>query len=246
MGYFWYTEADIPAGIGFELFGTAHRTVMLTVLLAVVTVASIYNKVENCRRRILIVVSFLLPVTELLKILFLIKAQKFGIGYLPMHLCSLSIFIYPVYTMLKQGKIKDFAGCFCCCVLLPAAVSAIVFPDWTMYPVISFMSLSSFVWHTLQIILPICLCVSGEVRPGFKDAVKCLIFLCMLAVPVYIFDRVYSCNYWFLLNPVPGPLEMLYSSFGYILYLPALTAFVGVIVVSAQKLIAVLQHLMHR
>lgn len=230
MDLFWLEETDIPDGYGFELFGIGHISVIVMVLSLAMTVALIYRRHNNLRKGILTAVSFLLPLTEIAKIIFLQKAGRFGIGHLPLHLCSLSIIIYPMYMLIRSGKIRDFLGDFSCLVLLPSGLGAILFPDWTMYPIISFMSLSSFAWHTLQITLPLCLCFSGEVSLKRGCILKSIIFLIMVTIPVYLFDRRFSCNYFFLQNPVPGPLEAVYLKFGTTGYLPALGILVVLII----------------
>ncbi|MCR4909015.1 MAG: YwaF family protein [Lachnospiraceae bacterium] len=223
-------------GEGFELFGRAHLTVIVVIII--VTASAVKICTGSGRTRLLRATALLLPAVEILKIIFLIRQGSFGIGYLPLHLCSLSVFLYPLYVFLKPGKVKNFLGDFSCLVLLPAALGAILFPDWTMYPLLSVLSLSSFIWHTLQVILPVCILFTGEARPGFKSVWKCILFLLVLAVPVYLFDRHFSCNYWFLLSPVPGPLKLLYDSFGYSLYLPALAGTVSLIIFAMEILIS--------
>ena len=230
MDLFWLEETDIPEGSGFVLFGSEHLTAVALAIVFAVAAASVYRRHEKTRKGILAAVSILLPLTEISKIIFLQRTGHFGIGHLPLHLCSLSIILYPLYSIIRPGRIREFLGDFSCLVLLPAGLGAILFPDWTMYPMISFMSLSSFAWHTLQITLPLCICAAGEVHPKLKNVFSCAVFLGMVTVPVYLFDRYFSCNYFFLLWPVPGPLELVYERFGITGYLPALAILVVFII----------------
>ena len=222
MKYFWLEESDIPDGRGFNLFGPEHAAVLIISMVLICSVSFAYTQNKKWRRRILVTISSILPLTELCKTVFLVMVGRYGIGHLPMHLCSLSIIIYPLYTIIKAGRIKDFLKAFSCLVLCPAGVGALLFPDWTMYPIISFMSILSFFWHVLQVLLPICIISAGEICPRSKEVLFSIVFLVMTAVPVYLFDLHFSSNYYFLLRPVPGPLEMVYSSFGYRIYLPVL------------------------
>ncbi len=238
VNYFWYEESSLPPGVGFELFGKAHTAVIVLIIVTLTAAALYYYRARSGTRKLfLYAIAVFLPVLELLKIFFLIRKGSFGIGYLPLHLCSLSIYLYPLYVFLKQGRVKLFLGDLCCLILLPAGVGTVLFPDWTMYPLISFMSLSSFVWHTLQIMLPVCILAAGEAKPDFKSALKSILFLAVLAVPVYLFDRYFSCNYWFLLYPVPGPFGLIYTVFGYSLYLPALIITAACIILITQTIL---------
>lgn len=237
MDLFWLEETDIPKGSGFLLFGTEHITAVVLSLISAWTLAFIYCRCKKSGKAILAVISILLPLTELSKIIFLQKTGHFGIGHLPLHLCSLSIILYPLYAIIKPGRIRDFLGDFACLVLLPAGLGAILFPDWTIYPVISFMSLSSFAWHTLQITLPLCIIIAGEVCPKPGSILYSIAFLLLITIPVYLFDRHFSCNYFFLLRPVPGPFELVYDRFGIAGYLPALSILVVLIILITYGLI---------
>ena len=226
MKYFWLEESDIPEGVGFRLFGWEHIAVMMIILTVVILVAGLYRKRMVLRRRILIFIAIMLPLTEAARLLLLIAIRRFGIGHLPLHLCSVSIAAYPLYVLMKSGRIKAFLGDFNALVLLPAGLGAILFPDWTMYPVISFMSLSSFFWHLLQILLPLCIALAGEICPVVKIIPGCTAALVLLTVPVYLFDIHFHCNYFFLLRPVPGPLEIVYDRLGPAGYLPDLAVMI--------------------
>ncbi|MBO4375458.1 MAG: YwaF family protein [Lachnospiraceae bacterium] len=230
MDLFWLEETDIPAGSGFVLFGAEHLTAVAVAVIFAAAAALIYRRHEGARKGILAAISILLPLTEVFRIIFLLRTGRFGIGHLPLHLCSLSIIFYPLYAMLRPCRIKKFLGAFSCLVLLPAGLGALLFPDWTMYPVISFMSLSSFIWHTLQITLPLCIWAAGEIRPEPQSVFSSIVFLGLVTVPVYFFDRHFSCNYFFLLWPVPGPFELVYERFGITGYLPALAILVVFII----------------
>ena len=238
---FWYVEADLPDGVGFSVFDSSHILILLAALTVIILSALFYCKSRKIRRRFLLFISFALPVLETGKILFLIFSGHMNIGYLPLHLCSLSIWLYPLFAVLKPGFIKECIGDFCCIVLLPAALMAILFPDWTMYPVISFMSLYSFLWHTIQILLPVCLLCSGEVRPILKHIWRSDLLFFLFSVPVGVFDYLTSCNYWFLLRPISGtPLETIYQTAGAAGYLPLLALTAAIVVLSAQLVISII------
>ncbi|MCR5650774.1 MAG: YwaF family protein [Lachnospiraceae bacterium] len=242
MDLFWLEETDIPEDAGFTLFGTEHIKAVVPALISAGTLAFIYCRQRKLRKVILAVISILLPLIEISKIIFLQRAGHFGIGHLPLHLCSLSIILYPLYTIIKPGRIRDFLGEFGCLILLPAGIGALLFPDWTMYPVISFMSLSSFAWHTLQITLPLCIIFAGEIDLKPKSILCSTAFLLLVTIPVYLFDRHFSCNYFFLLRPVPGPLETVYEKFGITGYLPALAILVILIILITYTVIHLLSH----
>lgn len=224
---------------GFQLFGKEHVAMLaiITALTAVVVV--MYMRHERIRRRLLLGIAFLLPTMEAVKILLLTYWGQMGLGFLPLHLCSLAIYLYPPVAVMKPGKTRTVIGGFCCTVLLPATIAALLFPDWTMYPILGVMSLLSFAWHTLQLMLPLCLLLSGEIRPRFRDLWKSILMLFLFSIPVYLFDRATGYNYWFLLQPVPEtPLETLYQAFGEKGYLAALAGLAAAVICATQGVIS--------
>ena len=126
---------------------------------------------------------------------------------------------------LRGGELTgQFLYAFC----MPGAVCALLFPDWSAYPAFHFMSVSSFALHILLVGYTLMLVAGGELRPDTRRAPACLGIMLLIAVPVYVFDRLMGTNYMFLNWPLPGsPLE--WFAFlgrpGYLLgYIPLLTA----------------------
>ncbi|MBQ6441508.1 MAG: YwaF family protein [Lachnospiraceae bacterium] len=228
--------------MGFQLFGKEHIAMLTLIAALTASVVVIYARHQKLRHGMLLVIAFLLPILETVKILLLIRWGLMGIGYLPLHLCSLAIYLYPVAALLKQGKTRNVIGGFCCIVLLPATIAALLFPDWTMYPIMGVMSLMSFSWHALQLMLPLCMLIAGELCPAFRDVWKSILMLAAFAIPVYLFDRATSCNYWFLLQPVPGtPLETLFRAFGEKWYLLAYAGVAVAVIFLTQGVISVVR-----
>ena len=222
--YFWAEETEIPAGNGYELLGAAHLTVLLLfVILIVVSICLFRRSSESRKNLVLRTVALMLPALETLKICFLIRIGHMGVGYLPLHLCSMSIFLYPVIAFSDNRLPGKVLSEISCCTLLPAAVSALVFPDWTIYPMFSFMNIYAYLWHTLQVIFPVmCICL-GIAVPDIRHIWWNTAFLLVVGIPVYIFDRVCNCNYWFLRWPVPGtPLVAMSEMLDEKVYIPAL------------------------
>ena len=203
--YFWAEETEIPAGNGYKLLGTEHLAVLASLIVLVAAIICLFRKTSESRRQLIIkTIAAALPLLETFKICFLIRIGHMGVGYLPLHLCSMSIFMYPVIAFSKNRSLREILSEISYCTLLPAAVSALVFPDWTMYPMFSFMNIYAYLWHILQVIFPL-MCICQEIAvPNIRHLWWNTVFLFSVGIPVYIFDCVCSCNYWFLRWPVPG------------------------------------------
>ncbi len=98
-------------------------------------------------------------------ILFLVSVHRFGIGYLPLHICSIGIFIFLLRELLPWRQAKKALGEISFMVIMPASIVALMFADWTVYyPVLNFMNIHSYVWHGMLILYPMLLKVRGDIN----------------------------------------------------------------------------------
>ena len=245
---FWLEQSMLPEGTGYELFGREHLTILLVIALAIVCLACVFHgsRPEN-RNKFIKAVSFVPLVTEVCRISFLASVSKMGIGYLPLHLCSMSIWVFPLSVFLPDGRLRTFFTEVSVCTLMPAGLSALLFPDWTMYPVMSFMNLSSFLWHATQVFFPLLLIISGSFAPRLSRFWMNPAFLLMTGLPVYAFDLKFRCNYWFLLSPIPGtPLELIHARTDGTMYMAGLFIFASVMIFIADLLINIVLRIIRR
>ena len=93
---------------------------------------------------------------------------------------------------------------------------ALLFPTWTALPIGNFMHIHSFTVHILLAGYPIILTACGDIKPEARQIPKCLIFLAVLAVPIYIFNLLFDTNFMFLIEAEPGnPLYLFEQAFGH-------------------------------
>lgn len=228
---FWKEEHDLPSDAGFKLFEFEHIMALIIILFCLILAIILFRKLKaESRIVILRIVAVILPVLELWKIIMLITCNRMSVGHLPLHLCSMTIFVYPVIAFMYEGRLRETLAEISVITLLPAAISALVFPDWNMYPIINFYSLHAFVWHSLQVLFPILCIINGWVVPKVKNIWKNTVFVVAYAIVVGLFDWKMHCNYGFLKSPVAGtPLEWLYNTFGAYGYLESLLILVTVV-----------------
>ena len=217
MEYFWKQQDDIPREMGYPLFGAAHLlSVAVTLLLVIAAVIIIRKKSLRTQRRILKAIPVFMLFLEIFKDLFLWSIGKFGIGYLPLHVCSIGIFVFLLREYLPWELSRKYFGEVAVVLIMPASLAALIFADWTIYyPVLNFINLHSYLWHGLLVLYPLILYLSKEVSPSIRHMPWVLLFLCLVVPPIYLFDRHFGCNYFFVNRPVPGtPLEWLASFMG--------------------------------
>ena len=217
MEYFWKQQFDIPDGMGYPLFGVAHLLSVAITLAIVIFKAYSFTRVqEKTKQLILKSIPIFMVILEIAKDLFLVSVHRFGVGYLPLHACSIGIFVFLLREFLPWQWAKKVFGEIAFVLIMPASLTALIFADWTIYyPVLNFINLHSYVWHGLLVLYPLLVLLHGEVSPSVKHIHYIIIFLCMVVPPIYAFDRHFRCNYFFVnWPPKDTPLEWCASFMG--------------------------------
>ena len=216
MQYFLDTTGTIPSGVGFTQFGGLHLAWL--VLFVAVTVGNgiWYRRLSDtgkaCWKK---TVAVLLLLDELFKMVMLAVGGRYTVDYLPLHLCSINIFLILIHAF-KPSKVL---GVFLYTVCIPGALAALLFPSWTALPLGNFMHLHSFTVHILLAVYPIVLFTAGELAPRLKDLPKCLLLLVVMAILIYGVNLLLDTNFMFLMQADPGnPLLLFEELWGNHLY----------------------------
>ena len=195
MKYFLETVDAVEAGVGFNQFDSLHLAWLC--LFAVITLASClwYRKMRiTGKNRWKKTIAALLIADELFKVVMLIAGNRYTAGYLPLHLCSINIFLITLHSF-KPSKVL---GGYLYTVGIPGAVAALLFPSWTTLPLMDFMHIHSFTVHILLALYPIVLAASGELSPRIKMVPKYLLLLLAMAIPIYGVNLLLNTNFMFL------------------------------------------------
>lgn len=212
MQYFWCSSESIPKGLGFSHFDDTHLF-WLGLFLAVITACILHYRHLGTKGRSIWrkVVACLLVADELWKQIGLIAGGNWDPSYLPLHLCSINIFLI-VYHSLRPGKL---VGNFLYTVGIPGAVAALLFPTWTKLPMLNFMHIHSCTVHILLALYPIVLTAAGDIRPDCRLLPKCLLLLGGMAALVAIINPIADANFFFLDHASKGnPLYFFQEAFG--------------------------------
>lgn len=201
MKYFLETVDTIEAGHGFSHYGVCHILWITAFILMAVVCCIIYRKSGENRRKIFRrIVAALIVADELFKMLMLTIGGNYTLEYLPLHLCSINIFLIAIHSF-KPFKVLDN---FLYYIGLPAAVAALLFPSWASLPPANFMHIHSFTVHILLALYPLMLTIGGDIKPNIKLLPKLLLLLVCMAVPIYFINILCDSNYMFLMYADPG------------------------------------------
>lgn len=201
MKYFFETTETIADGLGFSLFDSLHVSWLLAMVILVVGNCFLYRRLSQkgkaCWRKM---IAWLLVADELFKMAILISHRNYAVSYLPLHLCSINIFIIAVHAYKPHAVLDNFLYTVC----IPGALAALLFPTWTSLPITSGMHLHSFTVHILLAMYPVVLVSGGEIQPTIKSAPKSLGLLFAMAIPIYGVNWLLGTNFMFLMSADPG------------------------------------------
>lgn len=216
MQYFLETTETIAAGVGFSHYDSLHLVWLVAFLIITVLNCVWYRRMSlTGKDRWRKAVAILLMADELFKVVMLVIGDRFLPTYLPLHLCSINIFVIAIHAW-KPSKLL---GGYLYTVGIPGALAALLFPTWTSLPLANFMHIHSFTIHILLALYPIVLGTAGELDPQVKKLPQYLLLLVAMAIPIYGINVLLDTNFMFLMYANKGnPLYLFEELWGNHLY----------------------------
>ena len=198
MEDFWKSVQTIQTERGadyraFSLFSATHWAELLGAAAVIFLCAVIYYRCrEVTRHQILRAVFVLMLADEFMKQAVLLYTGQWNVTYLPLHLCSINIFVC-WYDAIHQSRwSKEILYALC----IPGAVVAMLSPSWQRLPVWNLLHLHSYSIHVLLILYPVLL-LAGGFRPQVHHIRWVLAFLCAIATPIFFLNRLLKTNFFF-------------------------------------------------
>ena len=228
MKYFLDTSDTIPAGMGFAHYDGTHLAWLAVGAVLIAVNCLLYRRLKSeSRDKWNKIMAVLLIANELFKHTMLLIGGNFEAGYLPLHLCSINIFLIAIHAWRPSAMLSNFLYTVC----IPGALAALLFPTWTDLPVLNFMHLHSTTIHIQLVMYPMVLAVSGVLKPTVKGIPKCLGLLAVLACVALAANLILDTNFMFLMEAEKGnPLYAFEQLFGsHLIGFPILIAAVLVV-----------------
>ncbi len=175
------------------------------------------------RRHILVGVTAALLADEAALLLGMACTGQWNWSYLPLHLCSINVFVCLYNTLTDRSWCKEELYALC----IPGAALALLCPSWRDVPGwFTLINLHSVSIHALLVLYPVLL-VAGGYRPSVRRVPQVLAFLFGSALPIYFLNKPLHTNFYFLNNPYGNVITSTFTAwFGekfYILgFLPAI------------------------
>ena len=216
----------------FSHFCPEHIGMLIVIAIAVtIGLLVLRRSSEGHARKAAIILSVALFLGEALQDIFLLSEGRNYIDFLPLHLCNLGIFVN-LLAALTRGKLRSFFAEISLVLIMPGAVGALLFPDWTYKPFWSYLPLLCFFTHTLLVFIPLFFLVRENVKVSFKHFWYPCLFLVLVTPPIYILNQNTGENYMYLMYPPESsPLEWIHNLTGDTYYIAGLAVCILLILV---------------
>ena len=226
----------------FERFSPEHIGTLLVIAIAITIGLLLIKKgSDKSVRTLSIILSIMVLLGEIIQDILLIRDGGNIIEFLPLHLCNLGIFVN-LAASLSRGKVQSFFSEISIILILPGAISALIFPDWTYRPFWSYLPLLCFFTHSLLVFIPLMFLVKKKADISFKHFWYSYLFLLVITPPIYLLDKRTGVNYMFLLYPPRfTPLEWVKNLLGENNYILGLVLLVSVILAIEYSIYSVIR-----
>ena len=139
-------------------------------MLLCTVICVVYRRLrENERLTFRRVLAVLLICDELFKYGIAIYSGDFRPSFLPLHLCSINIFLIAADAIKPNELLQEVLYAVC----LPGAFFALAFPGWNYLPIWNALCIHSFTAHIMLLLYPL-LRISGGFQPSFKRFIRTL------------------------------------------------------------------------
>lgn len=221
---FWQIPENPAPGLGWPKYGLVHWCWLLSGAAVVAALLLLYSRLNEKGRRIMMwAVVILQLINEVDTQTMLIATGQWDPSDLPLHLCSLTEFIFLAHVIRPSRAMSAVVYG----VGFPAAAFGLAFPTWSVLPVWNFSSLHSFVFHFMMILYTAMVLVNGY-RPRLKDLKRAAIPLAVSVVAIFVFNKIVHTDFLFINGGKGvGFLEALVGVmgvYGYLVIFPVLLA----------------------
>lgn len=210
--YFFSDPKDVPKDALWTAYGWQHLLWLFVMGVIIFFACKHFRKLnEKKRKKILLGIAIGIMIQEIIKDLLFYYANQLELNHLPLHFCGISIG-FSLWYALKPNNLN---AAYIYGMSMPGAFCALIFPNWTDYPLIHFSSINSFTIHAELILFALLALTSGMLVPRFKEIPKLFLVILLMAIPIYFLNKRWETNFMFINDPSPGsPLMPLYDIFG--------------------------------
>ena len=218
MGQFFAWDYQ---GAPFELFGPAHLGGLLALLILNLLLARAKTASERTRSLLRWTLALILWTNEFAWHIWKLANGQWTVqSMLPLHICSLMVWISGIMLVTRSYRIYEFAYFLG----IGGGLQALATPDLGIYGFPHFRYFQTFLSHGLIATAPIYMTVVEGFRPTWKSMLKAIFWMNVYALGIYFVNDALGSNY-LMVNAkpdVPSLLDLLPDWPWYILWMEAI------------------------
>lgn len=230
LQYFFTYKDQLPDNIGVGTFTPLHLSILAVFfVLMFIGIRYYKNKDASVRQRFLLIIAFLIPTLEFIRILWVLSLgieELIPSALLPFQLCGLMSVFVPWAVISRKPILLElvYVGG------IAGAGMALLTPDCTMYPLLSLQFIQSMLIHGFIFFAGWYLILVEKYRPSIKNLPRLVGVMTLLALFVTPFNLMLQhqqANYFFLMSGLEGTiLETLNANNSHLMYLVYFTLLV--------------------
>lgn len=203
------------------IFGTKHLIGLLFVAIMIAVLFVIVRRRESNSKKVMLIASITFIVLEIIKLsTMIINKGAFPMNQLPLHLCSLPLYVYPIlYFTKEESLVNRYVKPAAYATVLAAGIAALVLPtnilgsneQWIPFTG-NFYPLISFIFHGLMIFIPAYMLYSGYYKPKYSDIPKAMLSTSCLMIAALVANAILDKDYMLLNTGKGSPLQFLLES----------------------------------
>jgi len=208
-------------GAPFEFLGIAHIGALLFLAGLNIFLLRYRQKDELTRKKVRITLAIILLLDESAWHLWNIVHGVWNVQeHLPLHACSILIWLAGFMLILKQYRIYEFAYFMG----IAGAIQALFTPDIGIYGFPHFRFFQTFISHGLLVTSAIFLTTVEGMRPTWRSVLRVILIANIYMLVVFGVNRLLGSNYLYVAHKPPGPtlLDALPAWPWYLLYMEAI------------------------
>ena len=136
---FWLEESQLAPNSGYGSFGIIHLGFLGLSLIIILVCYRGFSKLTELKQlHFLKIIAWTNLGLEILRDLYLVSIGKYSVGYWPLHLCGLALFVHLAFVYSHNKILGEVSFAL----ILPSAAAALLFPNWLAYPAFNIFNLS--------------------------------------------------------------------------------------------------------
>ncbi len=204
-----------PAGLY-----TIDHLVLLIIAIIGIIIAIKFTKDKKDKEitKIIKIVTIIIWSLEIIKIIFnlVIGNGSNPNNYIPLYFCSIILYT-GIFSGFCKGKLKHIGDVFISTGGLIAGIAFLACPNTSlsMYPVLHYISIQSFIHHSAMIYLGILVNITDYIKINLQDFWYYSGLMVIISFIALIFNNIYDSNLMFISKDFPGtPIHILFETTG--------------------------------